>query len=110
MTRVGGSLPVDVGLALFIGNDSAQWPVILLAARWRICLICILAVIGNGAHVPSFRQRAAELGAAARAFPGALKSDTGPAYQAADLLVHPTTEDTYAMTVWKRWRMACRWW
>jgi len=56
-------------------------------------------VVGNGAHIPAFRKRAEALGVADRVhFLGSL-SDVTPAYEAADLLVHPTTEDTYAMVV-----------
>ena len=92
-------LPADVGLALFIGNDYQRKGLPALLAALADLPDLHLAVIGNGAHVPSFRQRAAELGVQQRVhFLGSL-SDTGPAYQAADLLVHPTTEDTYAMVV-----------
>lgn len=92
-------LPADVKLALFVGNDYEKkgLPALLQALPELPGLH--LAVVGNGSHIPAFRKRAETLGVAERVhFLGSL-SDVGPAYEAADLLVHPTTEDTYAMVV-----------
>ena len=92
-------LPADVPLALFIGNDYDKkgLPALLQALPELPGLH--LAVVGNGAHIPAFRKRAESLGVTDRVhFLGSL-SDVSPAYEAADLLVHPTTEDTYAMVV-----------
>ena len=58
-----------------------------------------LAVVGNGQHIATFRRQAEQLQMANRVhFLGSLP-DVTPVYCAADLLVHPTTEDTYAMVV-----------
>ncbi len=92
-------LPQDVPLALFIGNDYEKKGLPALLAALGILSGLHLAVVGNGAHIPAFRKRAESLGVADRVhFLGSL-SDVTPAYEAADLLVHPTTEDTYAMVV-----------
>lgn len=92
-------LPQDVSLALFIGNDYEKKGLPALLAALATLPGLHLAVAGNGAHIPAFRQRAEALGVADRVhFLGSL-SDVTPAYEAADLLVHPTTEDTYAMVV-----------
>jgi glycosyltransferase involved in cell wall biosynthesis len=59
----------------------------------------VLAVVGNPAHIAEFRAVAETLRLGARVFfLGALK-DVAPAYEAADILVHPTFEDTFAMVV-----------
>ena len=93
-------LPTDVPLALFAGNDYAKKGLpALLDALARVGGDLHLAVAGNPVHIPAFRARAEQLGIAARVhFLGSLR-DMAPAYAAADLLVHPTTEDTYAMVV-----------
>ena len=92
-------LPEDARLALFIGNDYEKKGLPTLLAALATLPGLHLAVVGNGAHIPAFRKRAEALGVADRVhFLGSL-ADVGPAYAAADLLVHPTTEDTYAMVV-----------
>jgi len=56
-------------------------------------------LVGNGQHIATFRRQAEQLLLTDRVhFLGSLP-DVTPAYCAADLLVHPTTEDTYAMVV-----------
>jgi glycosyltransferase involved in cell wall biosynthesis len=58
-----------------------------------------LAVVGQGEQDAAMRQRVADLALSGRVhFLGSL-SDMGIAYEAADCLVHPTLEDTYAMVV-----------
>ena len=92
-------LPLDVPLALFVGNDYEKKGLPALLRALADLPALHLAVVGNGAHIPAFRKRAESLGVAERVhFLGSL-ADVRPAYEAADLLVHPTTEDTYAMVV-----------
>ena len=92
-------LPQEAPLALFIGNDYEKKGLPALLAALATLPGLQLAVVGNGTHIPAFRKRAEALGVADRVhFLGSL-SDVTPAYEAADLLVHPTTEDTYAMVV-----------
>ena len=87
-------------MALFIGNDYEKKGLpALLKAMASLPPELHLAVVGNSAHIPAFRKRAEGLGLAGRVhFLGSL-NNVEPAYEAADLLVHPTTEDTYAMVV-----------
>lgn len=98
--RLRLGLPVDVTLALFVGNDYEKkgLPALLEALR-DLPDELHLVVVGQAAHIPAFRKRAENLAVAERVhFLGSLR-EVGPAYMAADLLVHPTTEDTYAMVV-----------
>lgn len=92
-------LPPDARLALFVGNDYEKKGLPALLRALSELPELHLAVVGNARHIPAFSQRAESLGLAERVhFLGSL-SDVGPAYEAADLLIHPTTEDTYAMVV-----------
>jgi len=85
---------------LFVGNDFRKkgLPALLDA------MLCLptdvwLAVVGEGEQGADMRQRVAELALGQRVhFLGAL-SDMNTVYQAAECLVHPTLEDTYAMVV-----------
>lgn len=93
------SLPVDVPLALFVGNDYAKKGLGTLIQALPAVSTLHLAVVGNGQHIATFQRQAEQLQVADRIhFIGSL-SDVTPAYCAADFLVHPTTEDTYAMVV-----------
>ena len=85
---------------LFVGNDFCKKGLpALLEALALLPTDCWLAVVGEGEQGAAMRQRVAELSLTGRVhFLGAL-SDMSPAYQAADCLVHPTLEDTYAMVV-----------
>lgn len=92
-------LPLDPKLALFVGNDYLKkgLPTLLKA------LVNIehlhLAVVGDTRQKEICYQQAKSLGIEKRVhFLGSLQS-VEPAYAAADLLVHPTTEDTYGMVV-----------
>jgi glycosyltransferase involved in cell wall biosynthesis len=59
----------------------------------------VLAVVGNPAHIAEFRAQLATLHLEARVFFLGSLPDVAPAYEAADSLVHPTLEDTFAMVV-----------
>jgi glycosyltransferase involved in cell wall biosynthesis len=93
-------LPPDGRGLLFVGNDFRKKGLpSLLQAMTRLPADVWLAVVGQGEQDASMRARVAELSLGARVhFLGALV-DMNPAYQAADCLVHPTLEDTYAMVV-----------
>lgn len=99
-SRIQLGLPVDVTIALFVGNDYEKKGLPALFEAMRDLPDEVhLAVVGQAAHIPAFRKRAENLAIAPRIhFLGSLR-DMEPAYNAADLLVHPTTEDTYAMVV-----------
>jgi len=92
-------LPAAVPLALFVGNDYEKKGLPALLQALVDLPTLHLAVVGNGAHIPAFRKRAESLGVAERVYFLGSQADVGPAYEAADLLIHPTTEDTYAMVV-----------
>lgn len=93
-------LPADGICLLFVGNDYRKKGLEgLLRALAQLPAEVALAVVGNPAHIAEFRAIADTLQLGARVvFLGALK-DVGPAYEAADVLVHPTFEDTFAMVV-----------
>ena len=59
----------------------------------------ILMVVGSLSQMPSFKAIAQGLGIADRVFFLGPMADVSLAYQAADCLVHPTQEDTFAMVV-----------
>jgi len=97
-TRLG--LPLQANCILFVGNDYRKkgLPVLLQVLR-QLPENTQLAVVGNPAHIPEFRAQAESQGVASQVhFLGAM-SDVTDAYLAADLLAHPTLEDTFAMVV-----------
>lgn len=98
--RAGLDLPAEGICLLFVGNDYRKKGLeALLQAMTRLPADVVLAVVGNPAHIAEFRALAGTLKLGARVFfLGALK-DVSPAYEAADILVHPTFEDTFAMVV-----------
>jgi glycosyltransferase involved in cell wall biosynthesis len=98
--RSGLGLPADGSCLLFVGNDYRKKGLeALLRTLAQLPADVVLAVVGNPAHIAEFRALAETLKLGARVFfLGALK-DVSPAYEAADILVHPTFEDTFAMVV-----------
>jgi glycosyltransferase involved in cell wall biosynthesis len=99
MARQQLGLPAQRPLALFVGNDYAKKGLATLLQALVQVPGLDLAVAGSAQHIPAFERQAQQLGLAGRLhFLGSLP-DVSPAYCAADLLVHPTTEDTYAMVV-----------
>jgi UDP-glucose:(heptosyl)LPS alpha-1,3-glucosyltransferase len=107
-TKLG--LPLGQKMILFVGNDYARKGLpallaslpLLQANTDKACGVSnfeYLLVVGNPAQVSKYQRMAADLGVAERVhFVGAL-SDMSLAYRAADLLVHPTLEDSFAMVV-----------
>ena len=93
-------LPAAGFCLLFVGNDYRKKGLqTLLQALVQLPADAVLAVVGNPAHIPAFQEQAQSSGLAERVFfLGSLK-DVGSAYEAADCLVHPTLEDTFAMVV-----------
>lgn len=93
-------LPGDGQLLAFVANDyQKKGLATLLQAMTRLAADVRLAVVGNPSHIALFQDKAKALGLGARVhFLGHLK-DVSPLYAAADVLVHPTTEDTFAMVV-----------
>ena len=93
-------LPASGRLLLFVANDYARKGLTtLLAALVTLPRDVQLAVVGNTGQAQRFRDLAAAAGVDRRVhFLGALDS-VGKAYRAADALVHPTLDDTFAMVV-----------
>jgi len=93
-------LPTEAPLLLFVANDYRRKGLdALLQALARLPAEVQLAVAGNPAPIARYRQLAEQLGLAARVHFLGSQDDLGPAYRAADVLAHPTLEDTYAMVV-----------
>ncbi|MFZ9553705.1 MAG: glycosyltransferase family 4 protein [Limnohabitans sp.] len=92
-------LPLDVPLALFVGNDFDKKGLSALLQALALTPGLHVAVVGQGRHLQRYREQIANLGLADRVHLLGSLSDVTPAYAAADWLVHPTTEDTYAMVV-----------
>lgn len=92
-------LPLDVPLALFVGNDFDKKGLSALLQALALTPGLHVAVVGQGRHLQRYREQIATLGLADRVHLLGSLSDVTPAYAAADWLVHPTTEDTYAMVV-----------
>lgn len=93
-------LPAQGWGLLLVGNDFRKKGLpTLLQALVNLPEDVWLAVVGQSRQLADMRALAQRLGLAQRVwFVGAL-SDMDQAYRAADCLVHPTLEDTYAMVV-----------
>ena len=93
-------LPKHGVCLLFVGNDYQKKGLqTLLEALRLLPNDVVLAVVGNSTKSTTFRKQVHLLSIQDRVFfLGALK-DMSPAYEAADCLVHPTREDTFAMVV-----------
>ena len=93
-------LPPHGRMLLFVANDYARKGLTtLLAALVTLPRDVQLAVVGSTGQKQRFRDLAAAAGVEKRVhFLGAL-DDVTRAYRAADTLVHPTLDDTFAMVV-----------
>jgi glycosyltransferase involved in cell wall biosynthesis len=93
-------LPIEATLLLFVGNDFVKKGLpALLQALVQLPAQTQLAVVGNAESESALRKLAERLGVAARVHFLGSQRDMGPAYRAADALVHPTLEDAYGMVV-----------
>lgn len=98
--RVALGLPEPARCVLFVGNDYRKKGLpTLLAALATLPQDVVLAVVGNPAHIGAFESHVRDLKLVERVFFLGAMNDVGPAYDAADALVHPTLEDTFAMVV-----------
>ena len=94
------NLPQGKKLILFVGNDYARkgLPTLLAAMpalKANIHLVCV----GAAAQIPKFQLVATEQGVPERVHFVGPQTDMSAAYRAADMLVHPTLEDSFAMVV-----------
>jgi UDP-glucose:(heptosyl)LPS alpha-1,3-glucosyltransferase len=100
------SVTVDTPLILFVGNDYARkgLPALLASlalvqANQDAASRAHLLVIGNAAQIPKFQLMAAERGITEYVHFVGPQSDMSLVYRAANLMVHPTLEDGFAMVV-----------
>ena len=98
--RAALGLPQSGACILFVGHDYRKKGLeVLVNALVRLPSDSLLVVVGNPAQMPAFRDQANRLGVASRVFFMGALTDVSQAYTAADLLAHPTLEDTFAMVV-----------
>jgi glycosyltransferase involved in cell wall biosynthesis len=92
-------VPVDGQIIAFIANDYARKGLPTLLTALQGLPDTRLLVVGHAGQIERFKAMAQSLGIAQRVhFLGALP-DVSPVYSAADVLAHPTLEDTFAMVV-----------
>lgn len=98
--RASLALPMRGFLLAFVANDYQKKGLItVLEALKSLPVEVELAVVGNPSQAEKFQRRAELMGLTGRVhFLGQLR-EVSPLYRAADVLVHPTLEDTFAMVV-----------
>ena len=93
-------LPQGQPCVLFVGNDFRKKGLSAVLDSLRLLPgQVVLAVVGHSAQLPDFRQQVQASGLNTRVFFLGSLADVSFAYRAADCLVHPTLEDTFAMVV-----------
>lgn len=93
-------LPAAGRCLLFVANDYRKKGLgTLLKALAQLPSDVFLCVVGNPAQISLFSEQVKTLKLSQRTFFLGSLRDVGPAYEAADCLVHPTLEDTFAMVV-----------
>ncbi|WP_341911531.1 glycosyltransferase family 4 protein [Polaromonas sp. YR568] len=98
--RLQLGLPPGGRCLLLVGNDYLKKGLgTLLRVLRHLPADVVLAVVGNPGQIPVFERQAQAEGVAGRVFFLGSLQDVAPAYRAADCLVHPTLEDTFAMVV-----------
>ena len=94
------ALPAQGRGLLLVGNDFRKKGLpTLLRALAVLPSDVWLAVVGQSRQATEMRALAQDLGLAARVWFLGPQTDMDVVYRAADVLVHPTLEDTYAMVV-----------
>lgn len=97
-TRLG--LPETGSCLLLVGNDFRKKGLPTLIQALRLLPVnTYLAVVGNSSQLAEMRKDVHTAAVDNRVFFVGSLGDVGEAYIAADCLVHPTLEDTYAMVV-----------
>jgi len=98
--RTSLGLPNAGSFILFVGHDYRKKGLdVLIKSLSELAADTFLAVVGNPAQIPMFRDLASKAGLGSRIFFLGALTDVSVAYEAADVLAHPTLEDTFAMVV-----------
>ncbi|MES2879812.1 MAG: glycosyltransferase family 4 protein [Pseudomonadota bacterium] len=98
--RLRLGLPQEGTCILFVGNDYRKKGLLtLIQALKQLPDDYFLAVVGNAAQIPGFREQVQASGLQSRIFFLGALHDVSDAYLAANCLAHPTLEDTFAMVV-----------
>lgn len=98
--RVFLGLPLEGICLLFVANDYRKKGLqALLDALAQLPSHIVLAVVGSAGQISLFREQVEALKLGQRVFFLGQLKEVVPAYEAADCLVHPTLEDTFAMVV-----------
>lgn len=93
-------LPQRGFLVLFIGNDANKKGLpTLLRALAALPDEVHLAAVTSPAHIPALRKQTQALNITDRVHLIGQLADIAPAYRAADMLAHPTGEDSFGMVV-----------
>ena len=98
--RLDWSLPLQGKCLLWVGNNAAKKGLpTLLEALARLPKDIFLVIVGLASPENTWRSQVAALGLEDRIFFKGVLEDMARAYTVADLLVHPTLEDTFGMVV-----------
>jgi glycosyltransferase involved in cell wall biosynthesis len=93
-------LPSSGVCLLLVANDFRKKGLTtILEALAKLPPHHVLAVVGNPAQIPAFEAQISRLNLTSRVFFVGQLPDVANAYGAADYLIHPTLEDTFAMAV-----------
>lgn len=92
-------VPVDGPYVLFVANDYARKGLTTLLEALRGMASVRLLVVGHTGQKDRYQALAATLGLQDRVFFLGSLQDMAPAYAAANVLAHPTLEDSFAMVV-----------
>ncbi len=98
--RLDLGLPMQGKCLLWVGNNATKKGLpTLLEALTQLPKEIFLVIVGSAAPESKWRSQAAELGLEDRIYFQGVLDDMKLVYTAADLLVHPTLEDTFGMVV-----------
>ena len=98
--RLDLGLPMQGKCLLWVGNNATKKGLpTLLEALAKLPNEIFLVIVGSAAPESKWRSQAAELGLEDRIYFQGVLDDMKLVYTAADLLVHPTIEDTFGMVV-----------
>ena len=98
--RLDLGLPMQGKCLLWVGNNATKKGLpTLLEALAKLPNEIFLVIVGSASPESKWRSQVAELGLEDRIYFQGVLDDTKLIYTAADLLVHPTIEDTFGMVV-----------